>query len=130
MAKNFKGFLYSKKIKQKDNKTFDKYYLVVNDRTFECTITEECKVNLIKTGFKSPFNIEMNEDNYFLKRKSYTRNDGTKGNKIICVLLGFTKCEQGEFTKITFDSVKEEEDSKKHDTTSDNANTTNYDLPF
>ena len=68
-------------------------------------------------GFKFPLELTLEPDvDYFAKKVSFTRNDGTKGTKIKIVILSYKEMAQGKFESKSLDELVDEVYSSEEDT--------------
>lgn len=111
--------LYTKTINDKvHNSTFEKHFVIYKDATFEAMVSKDCKaaltVAMSKNDLKFPLTVVLDEDDYFIKKIHYTRNDGTKGVKDRVTILGFEELAQAKFEKRTLDMAVEERESQEN----------------
>ena len=88
---------------------FDKDRISYRHKTFDAVISKDFREVLtkamIKDGLKYPIELELGEDDYFLKPKSYTKADGTKGSKTRITILNAQSIKQGKFESKTLDQL-------------------------
>lgn len=104
--------LYSKHIKdEKNKKEFDKAFVSYNHKRFDCIISNDLRTKMAKAGmvlpFETPFLVEVDENDYFMKKKSYTDKNGKEKTKYIIVLLGYRSIKPTAFDKYTIDNAVE-----------------------
>lgn len=102
-------FVYKTKIKCiKDGKpsTFDKYKVSYQGYNFDLHFNSEDIKKQFEYEIKDfPVNLLVNDDDYYPRKKSFTRTDGTKGKKWVLFLINYQTYKQAEFTKRTIDDV-------------------------
>lgn len=106
--------LYVKHIKDDIHKTeFDKPFISYARKRFECVLADGCGLDIkrLKKDNMLPSIVTLSEDDYFMKKKSYDRNDGTKGVKWVMVITSHQAIVKTEFEKITIDDVVKDLDN-------------------
>lgn len=109
--------LYTKTINDKvHNSTFEKHFVIYKDSTFEALVSKDAKAELTvamnKQKLEYPIIVALDEEDYFIKKVHYTRNDGTKGVKDRVTILGFEELAQAKFEKRTLDMAVEEREAQ------------------
>lgn len=104
--------LYSKHIKdEKNKKEFDKAFVSYNHKRFDCIISNDLRAKMAKAGmvlpFETPFLVEVDENDYFMKKKPYTDKNGKEKTKYIIVLLDYRSIKPTAFDKYTIDNAVE-----------------------
>lgn len=104
--------LYSKHIKdEKNKKEFDKAFISYNHKRFDCIISKDLTTKMTKADivlpFKNPFLVELVENDYFMKKKTYTDKNGVEKIKYIIVLLDYRSIKPTAFDKYTIDNAVE-----------------------
>lgn len=106
--------LYTKKIHNtKNNTTFDKPFISYKGKRFEAVLSKDVRERLNKETIKYPMDIDLYDEDYFMKRVTYIRNDKTQGHKYQIAILGYSNPRAGHFEKRTLDMVVEEIDKSK-----------------
>lgn len=95
--------------------TFEKPFIRYNNMTFEAVISKKCNDKLKDLKDDFPLLMVISDNDYFMKQKTYTRNDKTTGRKWIVVILGFDSAVHVDFQKTTLEDVCE--DIQKQQTT-------------
>lgn len=112
--------LYTKKIHNtKNNTTFDKPFVRYRNKTFEAILSKETHTKMLKEGMQFPASLDLDTNDYFMKRVTYTRNDGTHGAKYQIVILGYHNPAPAVFEKITIDDIVDDLDEAKSAATGD-----------
>ena len=104
--------LYSKHIKdEKNKKEFDKAFVSYNHKRFDCIISNDLRTKMAKAGmvlpFETPFLVDVDENDYFMKKKPYTDKNGKEKIKYIIVLLDYRSIKPTAFDKYTIDNAVE-----------------------
>lgn len=104
--------LYSKHIKDdKNKKEFDKAFVSYNHKRFDCIISNDLRAKMAKAGmvlpFETPFLVDVDENDYFMKKKPYTDKNGKEKTKYIIVLLDYRSIKPTAFDKYTIDNAVE-----------------------
>ena len=88
---------------------FDKDRVSYRHKNFDAVLSkafrDELTATMIKKSLKYPLELELNTDDYFLKPKTYTKADGTKGVKTRITILSARSIEQGQFESKTLDEL-------------------------
>ena len=111
-------FVYKTKITSnkegQKNTTFDKYKASYRGYNFDLYFTDECRKTFEYEVKEFPVTLLVNDDDYFLKKKKFTRTDGTKGEKWTIVVSGYDSFKKAEFTRRSIDDIIDdlEKDSK------------------
>lgn len=88
---------------------FDKDRISYRHKTFDAVLSHEFRDKLTKEmitkELKYPVILELDDKDYFLKPKSYTKSDGTKGSKTRITILNCKSVKQGEFENKTLDQL-------------------------
>lgn len=105
--------LYTKKVQIDKKKSFNKFLARYRNTTYDCSLSNDCRdkleAEMSASNLKFPLKVDVNIDNndYFIKLEKYVRNDGSKGEKYIIVLQDYQNLAQGEFdNKRTLDDLK------------------------
>ena len=105
-------FVYKTKITDnkdpRNTKSWDKYKVSYKGFNFDMYFTEECRKTFEYEVKEFPITLSVEDDDYFLKKKTYKRNDGTNGSKWVMVISGYEKFTKAEFKKRTIDDVVDE----------------------
>ena len=117
--------LYQKTVKYKKEDgtqgSFPRFLAKYRDRTFETTLSNECKECLNKEMAKKdidfPINIEVVD--YFPKKVKYTNSKGEEKTKTQLVILDYDKIEQAVFDNPTLDDIVDELENKNLPTITD-----------
>lgn len=111
--------LYQQKVNDtKHNVTFLKDKASYSGHTFDAIIAKVLRPSIedaIKGGLKYPLSlvVENSDDYYFPKKKKYTRNDGTNGEKYQIVIKKVVEIKQGKFENKTLDEIISGMDNKE-----------------
>lgn len=88
---------------------FDKDRVSYRHKNFDAVLSksfrDELTAVMIKKSLKYPLELELGIDDYFLKPKTYTKADGTKGVKTRITILHAESIEQGKFESKTLDEL-------------------------
>ena len=96
-----------------NNLRFQKDKIAYKAKTLDAIFSNEAKDllkgEMAKQGLKYPVELSLSSHDYFIKKKEYTRKDGTQGEKYVVVITGFQSLAQGEFPQNkTLDDVVDE----------------------
>lgn len=98
-----KVIIYTKTVRTKEGKYFPKTLLKVGNTTMEAIFSGSCKKELeaqkLETGIHFPIELELKEEDYFIKEKNIKLEDGNIYNQRTCVILNYQSLSQGEFSK-------------------------------
>lgn len=99
--------LYSKSFKTKSGGNFTKFLAKHGDKTYDVVISRRFVSSVSDYHeWQLPESVTLSEDDYFIKDKEYTRKDGTKGTKMVLVLLGCQGHEPTKFEKRSFEKAE------------------------
>lgn len=88
---------------------FDKDRVSYRHKNFDAVLSksfrDELTATMIKKSLKYPLELELSNEDYFLKPKTYTKADGTKGVKTRITILSARSIEQGQFESKTLDEL-------------------------
>ena len=110
--------LYQKTVKYKKEDgtqgSFPRFLAKYRNRTFETTLSNDCKDCLVKEMAKKDldFPINMEVDEYFPKAVKYTNSKGEQKTKTQLVILGYAEIEQAVFNNPTLDDIVDELENK------------------
>ena len=99
------GMLYTKAFTGKNNQRFVKFFFKVEDKTFDVVLKKTLQAKITAEGWAMPSTVIVNEDDYFMKKRAYTRKDGTKGTAYTIVILDIVSHEPTEFEKIKLEDL-------------------------
>ena len=110
--------LYQKTIKYKKEDgtqaSFPRFLAKYRNKTFETTLSNDCKKDLEKEMAKNdldfPINMEVVE--YFPKAVKYTNSKGEQKTKTQLVILNYKHVEQAVFNNPTLDDIVDELENK------------------
>lgn len=110
--------LYQKTIKYKKEDgtqaSFPRFLAKYRNKTFETTLSNDCKKDLEKEMAKNdldfPINMEVVE--YFPKAVKYTNSKGEQKTKTQLVILNYKHIEQAVFDNPTLDDIIDELENK------------------
>ena len=111
--------LYQQKVNDtKHNVIFLKDKVSYGGHTFDGIIAKVLRPRIeeaIKGGLKYPLSlvVEAGDEHYFPKKKKYTRNDGTSGEKWQIVIKDVIEIKQGKFENKTLDEIISDMDKKE-----------------
>lgn len=104
MNETIKVLLYFKTIKLDNGQKFQAPLVKYGERVFDATIKgttleEKLKPDMRLHKLEFPVELELVEsnDDYFIKKETYTRKDGTKGTKNVICILDYSTIAQGKF---------------------------------
>lgn len=101
--------LYVKKFNNAKGGTFEKHFASYNGIVMEAQLTKITRPKIEAEKLNWPVKLDLDEEDYFIKEKTFTRKDGSEGTKEVLVILDYQNAEQGEFKKKTLDDLVEEE---------------------
>lgn len=91
---------------------FDKDRVSYRHKTFDAVLTHEfrdiLKVEMIQRKLAYPILLTINDDDYFMKAKKFTRSNGEQGVKEKIVIKSARAIEQGKFESKSLDDVCDE----------------------
>ena len=91
---------------------FDKDRISYRRKTFDAILSKEFKAKLTKVmlaeSLKYPVALDLGEDDYFTKIKTYVKTDGTKGTKRRVTILNARSITQGKFENKSLDDIVDE----------------------
>ncbi len=113
-------FIYKTKINMvtKDGKksSFYKYKASYKGYNFDLFFNSEDTRKQFEYEIKEfPVTLLVNDEDYYPKKKTFTRNDGTKGNKWVLFLCGYQSFKKAEFTKRSLDDIIEDLEKESED---------------
>lgn len=85
--------------------SFDKYKASYRGYNFDVTFTDDCRKSFEYEVKEFPINLLVEDGNYFIKRKTYTRNDNTKGYQYVIVIKDYLSFVKTEFEKHSLDEI-------------------------
>ena len=91
------------------NTKFKKFLCKYKDKSFDCQFSHEAR-NTLESEMTSnklhfPVLLELEDNNYFIKKVSYTTKAGEERQKARVVVLGYDKISQHEFVSASIDDV-------------------------
>lgn len=110
--------LYQKTIKYKKEDgtqaSFPRFLAKYRNKTFETTLSNDCKKDLEKEMAKNDldFPINMEVVDYFPKAVKYTNSKGEQKTKTQLVILNYKHIEQAVFDNPTLDDIIDELENK------------------
>lgn len=110
--------LYQKQIKYKKEDgtqaSFPKFLSKYRNKTFETTLSNDCKKELEKEMAKRDidFPVNITVDEYFPKTVNYTNAKGERKSKTQLVILSYEELEQALFNNPTLDEIVDELENK------------------
>lgn len=108
--------VYSKKFKKSDGNKFSKNFAITpNGNVIECNLTNDCKDKMIKDKQVTPVVIRLEDSDYFMKKATYTKNDGTKGTKDIIVVLDYHGIEPYDMPRTSLEEVDQKITASKEE---------------
>ena len=88
---------------------FDKDRISYRHKTFDAILSKDFKAQLAKEmlakGLRYPVALVLDDDDYFLKAKKYTKSDGTEATKTRITILNAQSFAQGKFESQTLDEL-------------------------
>lgn len=91
---------------------FDKDRISYRHKTFDAVLSKDFRAKLTKEmiakGLKYPVELELGDDDYFMKPKTYQKADGSTGTKNRITILNASKISQGKFESKSLDDVVDE----------------------
>lgn len=85
--------------------SFDKYKASYKGYNFDVSFTEDCRKTFEYEVKEFPINLLVEEGDYFIKRKTYVRNDNSKGYQYVIVIRNYLSFVKTEFETRSIDSV-------------------------
>lgn len=107
-----KALLWQQTKTNKDGKKFPITKITLEGETFDCVIKKETLKQLQTSGFNFPYEVEFGEDDYFVKKESYEK-DNEKRYNYKFVLVNYHSVTQGEFEKRSIADVIQERKQKR-----------------
>ena len=101
--------LYVKKFNNAKGGTFEKHFASYNGIVMEAQLTKVTRPKIEAEKLNWPVKLDLDDEDYFIKEKTFERKDGGKGTKEVLVILDYQNAEQGELNKRTLDDIVEEE---------------------
>lgn len=88
---------------------FDKDRISYRHKTFDAVLSKDFRAKLntamAKGDLSYPIALDLGDNDYFLKAKSYTKSDGTPGSKTRITILNAQNITQGKFESKTLDEL-------------------------
>lgn len=101
----FQGMLYTKAFTGKNGNRFVKFFLKVEDKTFDVVLKNTLKARITAEGWGLPATVTINDSDYFIKSKKYTRKDGTEGKAYEIVILDIVSHQPTEFKSLKIEDL-------------------------
>lgn len=102
---------------------FDKDRISYRHKTFDAVLSKDFRdkltAEIVHRGLKYPIALTLEDSDYFLKAKKFTKSDGTPGSKTRITILNAQSIEQGKFESQTLDQLCDIYDSELLDTDED-----------
>lgn len=102
-------FIYKTKIVDnkdpRNTKTWDKYKVSYRGYNFDMYFSEECRKRFEYEVKEFPVILMVEDTDYFIKKKTFKRNDNTTGKKWVLVVSDYNEFKKAEFRKRTIDDV-------------------------
>lgn len=96
--------------------SFDKYKASYKGYNFDLTFTDDCRKTFEYEVKEFPINLLVDDGDYFIKRKTYVRNDNSKGYQYVIVIKNYLSFVKTEFETRSIDdviaSLEEEKEGK------------------
>lgn len=99
--------LYSKSFKRKKGGNFTKFLAKHGNKTYDVVISKRFVSSVSDYHeWQLPESVTLSDADYFFRDNTFTRKDGTKGTKLVLVLLGCQGHEPYHFEKRSFAKVE------------------------
>lgn len=105
-------FVYSKSFRSKNGCTFSKLKGSTRGFAFDLQFSKNADKKLSEKGFSFPIELTLGDEDYFVKRKTYTAKDGEEKSKDIIIIKDFQEAKQGEFVQKTLSDLVAEQASR------------------
>lgn len=107
-----KVLLYQQAIDDKKNNIkWKKDKVSYRHKNFDAILENQFKPQIqsaLASGLEYPLELELADNDYFIKTKKYTRADGTNGQKPVIVIGNVQSIAQGQFDTKSLDEVVDE----------------------
>lgn len=91
------------------NTKFKKFLCKYKEKSFDCQFSHEARNTLEQdmtaNNLKFPVLLDLDDNNYFVKKVDYTTKSGEQRQKARVVILGYDKISQHEFKSASIDDV-------------------------
>ena len=93
--------LYVKKFNNSKGGTFEKHFASYNGIVMEAQLTKITRPKIEAEKLNWPVKLDLDDEDYFIKEKTFERKDGGKGTKEVLVILDYQNAEQiGKSTRL------------------------------
>ena len=107
--------LFKKNIKKEDGTSFDTYFATNPEGiSINVRLTDNAKIDVVRSGINFPIEVDIDDENYFIKSETKTDNNGVKFKVATCVILSLPTIRKANLEKYTLqDYFKAKENETK-----------------